>query len=354
MKEIIINGVIGYDVFAADIRKQLPAGKEQIRLAINSPGGDVFEAFEIYNLLKEYPGKVTARVTGLAASAAADLFFGADEREWFTHSAVMYHRAWTVAIGNARELQEEARILDSLDKVRIADFSRVTGKDAATAEAEFTDETWLIGDEQIRAAGIAGNLVDGELEVEQVDEPQARKRVAELRITLRSAAERNAETKRNKIAAMLKTESPAQASHLPDVNKTQGGVTVNFQEFLSQNPGAESEIIAYAKTKIGPGADEVSVKKAESDRISELLALSGAAVSDDVKNAIATGTTPEAFALNALKKQREIEARLQTGNDLNPGTVAQTFAQQSGASPSADNAATVESVKALARELGGR
>jgi ATP-dependent protease ClpP protease subunit len=351
MKEIILAGVIGVDVFADDIRKQLPTGREQIRLAINSPGGDVFEAFEMYNLLKEYPGKVTARVTGLAASAAADLFFGADEREWFSHAAVMYHRAWTIAMGNARELQEEANILDSLDKIRIADFSRVTGKDAATSEAEFTDETWLVGDSQIRAAGIGGTLVDGELEVDQIDEPQARSRVAQTRAMLRRSAEQKAEMSRNKIAALLKTDTPAQAV----VNKPQGGAIVNLEEFLAQNPGAEKEILAYAKTKIGPGADEAAVRKAESERIVKLYALAGVTTPEDVKQAVAAYTSPEAYAVSVLEKQREIEARLKTENNLNPGKVAQDFAAQAGVNPSAvaDNA-TVENVKALALELGRR
>ncbi len=368
MKEIILKGIIGLDVFAEDIREQLPAGKEQVRLDINSPGGDVFEAFEIYNLLKAYPGRVTARVTGLAASAAADLFFGADDREWFSHSAVMYHRAWTVVLGNARELREEADILDSLDRIRIADFSRVTGRDPARAETEFTDETWLVGDAQIRAAGIAGTLVDGESPGPETGGDDKRT-VALMRDRIREAraASMRAHTnsiRREKIAAMLETEPPAGKQVPADINKPQGGDVVNFEEFLAQNPGAEEEVFAWAKTRTGPGAIEAAIdaairkaeREAESERILKLLALSGAAVPEDAKQAIAEWTSPEAFAVRVLEKQREIEARFRTANDLHPGTVEQTPGGQAGMKPAgtAEDAATAESVKALARELGRR
>lgn len=41
-----------------------------ISVWINSPGGDVFAASQIYNMLKEYKGKITVKIDGLAASAA--------------------------------------------------------------------------------------------------------------------------------------------------------------------------------------------------------------------------------------------------------------------------------------------
>ena len=41
-----------------------------IRLHINSPGGEVYEAIAILNALRAHPARVTAVVDGLAASAA--------------------------------------------------------------------------------------------------------------------------------------------------------------------------------------------------------------------------------------------------------------------------------------------
>ncbi len=42
-----------------------------VTVNINSPGGDMFEGLAIYNLLREYEGRVTVKVLGIAASAAS-------------------------------------------------------------------------------------------------------------------------------------------------------------------------------------------------------------------------------------------------------------------------------------------
>ena len=60
MKIIEISGDIGWEVLASDIRRQLTdAAGEDIEVQISSPGGIVPEGFEIFNLLKNYPGNVT-------------------------------------------------------------------------------------------------------------------------------------------------------------------------------------------------------------------------------------------------------------------------------------------------------
>lgn len=40
---------------------------EPVEVYVNSPGGEVFSGSEIYTALKEYPGKVTVSIVGIAA-----------------------------------------------------------------------------------------------------------------------------------------------------------------------------------------------------------------------------------------------------------------------------------------------
>ena len=47
------------------------AGNGDITVFINSVGGDVVAAAQIYNMLKEYSGIVTVKIDGIAASAAS-------------------------------------------------------------------------------------------------------------------------------------------------------------------------------------------------------------------------------------------------------------------------------------------
>ena len=76
-RTLVLNGEIsdetwyGDEVTPALFAKELNAGSGNITVWINSPGGDVYAAAQIYNMLMEYKGNVTVKVDALAASAAS-------------------------------------------------------------------------------------------------------------------------------------------------------------------------------------------------------------------------------------------------------------------------------------------
>lgn len=94
------------------------AGRD-ILVSINSPGGDVFAGFEIYNMLSERKGGTTVRVTGLAASAASYIAMAADpgKLQMCRASMMMIHNPWTMACGNAEELRKNADVLDEIGSI---------------------------------------------------------------------------------------------------------------------------------------------------------------------------------------------------------------------------------------------
>ena len=59
------------DVTPKMFKEELLSGKGDITVYINSPGGDCVAAAQIYNMLSEYPGKVTVKIDAIAASAAS-------------------------------------------------------------------------------------------------------------------------------------------------------------------------------------------------------------------------------------------------------------------------------------------
>ena len=61
----------GDEVTPKAFKEELNADSGDITLWINSPGGDCFAAAQIYNMLMDYPGNVTVKIDGLAASAAS-------------------------------------------------------------------------------------------------------------------------------------------------------------------------------------------------------------------------------------------------------------------------------------------
>ena len=73
---ISVFDVIGQDYWGEGVTAKRIAGAlramngADVTVNINSPGGDMFEGLAIYNLLREYEGRVTVKVLGIAASAA--------------------------------------------------------------------------------------------------------------------------------------------------------------------------------------------------------------------------------------------------------------------------------------------
>jgi ClpP class serine protease len=135
-------------------------------------------------------------------------------------------------------------------------------------------------------------------------------------------------------------------------NKSQGEAKMDLKAFLAQGPEAESEILAYAKTKIE--SETEAAKQVELERIQKILTLGGVRISDEVKAAITGGITPEAYAVTELKKQREIEAKmLESEYSPHPSRVPQTFGEQMGKEQKKidEENATEENVRAFARSI---
>lgn len=125
-----------------------------INVIINSPGGDVFEAFAMYNTLKQHPAPVNVEVRGLAASAAGIIAMAGDSITMGDGAFMMVHNSWTIAMGNAVNLRDEAMRLDKIDG-QIADI--IAGRsrnDAAQVRKWMKAETWFTADEAV-AHGLA-------------------------------------------------------------------------------------------------------------------------------------------------------------------------------------------------------
>ncbi len=145
--EIRIYDEIGYwGVTAKQFLNELDAvidGAERVVVSINSPGGDVFEAFAIFNALKRCSLPVTTRVDGIAASAASLILMAGEEIVMPENAMVMIHNAWTIAVGTADELRATA---DMMDKVRDGIAAAYAGKSGQDTEKiiELMDATtWL-------------------------------------------------------------------------------------------------------------------------------------------------------------------------------------------------------------------
>lgn len=144
----------------ADAVDALPSKITDIRLLINSPGGDVFDGTAIMNILAAHPARVTAVVQGLAASAASFIAVGADELVMNPGSMLMIHDASTGVYGWADDLRQMADLLDKISDNLAALYARKAGGSAADWRETMKAETWYTADEAV-TAGLADKVEAG-------------------------------------------------------------------------------------------------------------------------------------------------------------------------------------------------
>jgi ATP-dependent Clp protease, protease subunit len=146
--EILLYDEIGaYGVTAKAFSAALAsAGAGPLKVRINSPGGDVFDAMAIFNVLRARSG-VTTQVDGLAASAASFIALAGSRMEMAQNAMLMIHCAWSVAIGNKTDMRGTADVLDRVDGQILAMYVAKTGARPATITAAMEAETWMTADE---------------------------------------------------------------------------------------------------------------------------------------------------------------------------------------------------------------
>lgn len=87
-----------------------------VDLHINSEGGSVFDGVAIYTAIKQHPGKVTAYIDGLAASAASFIAMAAEEVVMAKNARMMIHMASGLVLGTSDDMREMADLLDDLSE----------------------------------------------------------------------------------------------------------------------------------------------------------------------------------------------------------------------------------------------
>lgn len=171
-KKIKLNGpVIGdgsawlYDWFgipaitAARLAKELDDARgEEVELYVNSPGGSVTAGSEVYTILKEYTGKVKAKVTGVAASAASFFLMAADEILMSPTAQIMIHNARTWTDGDKNTHASNTDMLKGTD-VAITNAYRLRTKKSTEELLDLMNKTTWMNAQQAVELGFADSIL---------------------------------------------------------------------------------------------------------------------------------------------------------------------------------------------------
>lgn len=193
MKRITLSGDIGWEVTPQGIREELAAANGgDVELIISSRGGLVGAALEIFNIVKNYPGHVTAILSGYAMSAASYIPMAADKIVTEDNAVMMIHNAQGITWGDHNEMSKFGAILKGLSGLLANAYARFTGKGRQEIDSMMDAETWMFGDE-ITAAGFAHETIPATTK-DDADKQSAtaRARLAFAEITNKLAADKAA------------------------------------------------------------------------------------------------------------------------------------------------------------------
>ena len=137
-------------VSAKSISNALPDDGSDIVLEVNSNGGLVTVGSDIYTMLKQYPGNVTAEVTGMAASAASVAIMAADTVVISPTAQMMIHKALLGCVsGNSDDLDKASNALKASDQGIVNAYVAKTGKSEDEIMELMRNETYMSAQEAV-------------------------------------------------------------------------------------------------------------------------------------------------------------------------------------------------------------
>ncbi|MFJ1667367.1 head maturation protease, ClpP-related [Streptomyces bottropensis] len=160
---ISIYGDIGsWGITAAAFVEELKAiDAPEIRLSINSPGGEVFDGLAIHSALRSHRAKVIVQIDSLAASIASVIAMAGDRIIATPHSQFMIHDAQGVSCGSPEELREYADFLDRQSDNIASVYAERAGGTKTQWRKRMQAETWYFADEAVEA-GLADEVAKPE------------------------------------------------------------------------------------------------------------------------------------------------------------------------------------------------
>lgn len=140
----------GDEVTPALFKQELESGDGNITLWINSPGGDVFAAAQIYNMLMDYPHDVTVKIDALAASAASVIAMAGTKVLMSPVAMIMVHNPATIAIGDSEEMQKAIDMLREVKESIMNAYEIKSGLSRHKISQLMDAETWMNAKEAVK------------------------------------------------------------------------------------------------------------------------------------------------------------------------------------------------------------
>ena len=171
-----LEGPIDEESFWSDgvtprqFREELYAEEGDVTVYINSPGGNVFAAAEVYTMIRDYPGNVTVKIDAIAASAASVVAMAGDRVMMSPVAMLMIHDPMTIAMGNTRAMEKAITSLNEVKESLVNAYVAKTGLSRNKVAKLLSDETWLNARKAVEL-GFADEIMFAGRKTERDDDP---------------------------------------------------------------------------------------------------------------------------------------------------------------------------------------
>lgn len=117
--------------------------ENELVVNINSPGGSVYAASEIWTHIKKFPGDSVSEISGVCASAASIIATATKRTIIAPVGAVMIHNASVVAEGDYREMESMKQLLIQTNQAIMQTYKDKTHKSEEDLKQMMDAETWM-------------------------------------------------------------------------------------------------------------------------------------------------------------------------------------------------------------------
>ena len=161
----------GDEITPQSFRDELYAEEGDITLWLNSPGGNVFAAAEIYTMIRDYPHKVTVKIASIAASAASVIAMAGNTVQMSPTALLFVHDPSTIAMGNAKDMEKAIATLNEIKESIINAYAAKTGLSRNRISKLMSDETWINAKKAVELGFADEILFDEKAEPDKKEEP---------------------------------------------------------------------------------------------------------------------------------------------------------------------------------------
>ncbi len=151
----VANSVIAQLLFLQAESKEKP-----ISMYINSPGGIVTAGLAIYDTMHHVKPEVHTLCVGQAASMGAMLLMAGTKghRSALAHARIMIHQPSGGAVGQASDIEIQAREISKLKKMAVDLVVKHTGQGQVQVESDM-DRDYYMGPEEALAYGLIDKIL---------------------------------------------------------------------------------------------------------------------------------------------------------------------------------------------------